>query len=145
MVEIVNGKLVPTRDIDSLPFWQALDAGELRLPHCGACDRFFFPPMPRCVHCGAAKVEFKPVSGKGTLYSWIVTHHAFHASFKDELPFTVGVIDLDEGPRLYARLEGEAAKKPVAGARLACRIHDYGGFRYPVFASQGNQSENKSI
>jgi uncharacterized OB-fold protein len=56
-------------------------------------------------------------SGLGVLYSWIVVHRAFSEAFRDDVPYTVGVVELDEGCRMLARLELDGA--PRMGMRLA--------------------------
>ena len=43
------------------------------------------------------------------MHSWTVTHHPFHAGFKDELPFTLITVDLEEGVRLNAQARGLSA------------------------------------
>jgi hypothetical protein len=42
----------------------------------------------------------EPVSGRGTLYSWVVARQAFSTAFLDELPFVLGLVELDEQPGL---------------------------------------------
>ncbi|MGE0797597.1 MAG: Zn-ribbon domain-containing OB-fold protein [Lautropia sp.] len=134
MARVVDGVMAPTPTAEAEPFWTALACSQLRLPRCGSCKETFLPPMPRCPACGAADVGLVPASGRGRLYSWVVTHFPFHPAFKSELPFIVGLIELDEGARIYARLEGEIEKRPTAGARLQARIHDHGAFKFPVFS-----------
>ena len=133
MVRIVDGFLIPTPDPEAEPFWAALRNNEFRLPKCTGCKETFFPPMPRCPSCGSSSIEYVLASGKGTLYSWVVTHYPFHPSFRADLPFTVAVVDLDEGARMYARLEGPIERAPVADARVKAKVKEYVGFNYPVF------------
>jgi hypothetical protein len=42
--------------------------------------------------------------GMGRVYSYAVYHTAFHPGFKAELPYTVAVVVLDEGPRLLSTI-----------------------------------------
>jgi hypothetical protein len=52
------------------------------------------------------EVEWADASGKGTVHSWTVSHHAFHISFKRDLPITLALVDLEEGVRLNCQLKG---------------------------------------
>ena len=45
-------------------------------------------------------------SGRGTVHSWTVTHHPFHAGFKGELPYILATVDLAEGVRMNAQVRG---------------------------------------
>jgi uncharacterized protein len=92
---------------ESGPFWDALRAGRLELPYCPAGEHFFFPPMPGCPDCGSDAVEYRPVSGAGRVYSWIVAHYAFDPEFAPDVPYTIVTVDLAEGPRIYGRWSGD--------------------------------------
>jgi uncharacterized OB-fold protein len=35
-------------------------------------------------------------SGRGRVHSWTVAHHPFHPGFKEELPYIVAIVDLEE-------------------------------------------------
>jgi hypothetical protein len=49
------------------------------------------------------------LSGEGTVYSH-TTLHAAAQPFEKDLPFQIAIIQLDGGPRLTARIEGEKAE-----------------------------------
>lgn len=55
--------------------------------------------------------EFEPValSGEGTVYSCTMLHAAA-TPFEKSLPFQIAIIQLEEGPRLTVRIEGEKIK-----------------------------------
>jgi uncharacterized OB-fold protein len=50
----------------------------------------------------------------GSVYSYTIVRRAPSAEFTDDVPYALALVDLDEGPRLLARL---AAADP---AGLAC-------------------------
>ena len=50
--------------------------------------------------------EIIQARGTGRLYSWVVVRHAFDRTFAAEVPYVVAAVTLDEGARVYARLEG---------------------------------------
>jgi uncharacterized OB-fold protein len=89
---------------ESARFWEAMAAGELRRQRCGNCDRLRCPPLPTCPYCGALEAAWERVEPRGTLYSWVVTHIAFADWLAEDVPYTVGTILLDGGPKLFARV-----------------------------------------
>jgi uncharacterized OB-fold protein len=78
-----------------------LKDGRLMGSVCSECGAFSFPPRADCPECMNGDFEFKEVSGRGTIY----THSTVAAAptgFDDMAPYTVAVIDLEEGGRLLA-------------------------------------------
>ena len=102
--------LAPAPDVDSAFFWQGLKEQRLLLQQCSDCKRYRFPPMPSCPYCAARESTVEEVGGNGSIYSWIVVHHAFDPAFASEVPYTLATIDLAEGGRLVGRLEGARAE-----------------------------------
>lgn len=98
-------RLLPNPDPVSQPFWDALHEHRLVLQKCGQCGAIRHYPRPVCDQCYSMEVEWADASGKGTVHSWTVSHHAFHISFKRDLPITLALIDLDEGVRLNCQLK----------------------------------------
>ena len=85
------------------PFWEGLRVGQWQSTCCDACGKFTFPPKPVCPHCWSDAMRWKPLSHKGTLYSW-TRIHAAPKVFVDEAPYAVCVVDLDIGLRIATRL-----------------------------------------
>jgi uncharacterized protein len=97
---------LPRPSTESQPFWDGLRRHELVVQRCGACGRFFFPPSNRCQHCWSDDVAWQQVSGRGRLFSFTVFHRAYAAELADQLPYVVGVVELDEGARLITNVVG---------------------------------------
>jgi uncharacterized OB-fold protein len=74
-----------------------------------------------CDACYSDAVEWIEASRRGTIHSWTVAHHAFHPAFKDELPYTLVTVDLEEGVRALGRWTGKppVIGQPVTGAFVA--------------------------
>lgn len=99
-------KPIPTPSEDSKPYWEAARHHELKLQKCRICGAFWFPPGAVCAECTSDVYDWTPVSGKGKVFSFVVFHRAYHPGFKEELPYVVGCIELDEGPRLLSNVVG---------------------------------------
>lgn len=101
----------PFGDAITAPFWEAAERESLVIQRCGACGRFQFYPRPFCLACDGDHMTWKAVTGIGTVYS--VTTVRLAVLEELEPPYQVAVIELDEGPRLLAGIEG-----------IACEIGD---------------------
>ncbi len=100
------------------PYWQAAARGELHMQHCQACNRWQFYPRPFCVHCESDDVQWRAVSGLGRIYTYTVNHRAPNPFMKQRLPYVVALVELDEGPRLMANIQGDGALETSIGRRV---------------------------
>lgn len=79
--------------------------GEVAGYQCRSCEALFLPPRQYCAKCGQdQKVEVK-FSGRGVIRTW-TTIHAAPARYQNEAPYTVILVELEEGVRLVGRLTG---------------------------------------
>ena len=99
-------KLTPSPTADTQPYWDGLNEGRLRLQRCADCGKLRHYPRPVCDACFSMNVAWVDASGRGSVHSWTVTHHAFHPGFKPDLPYALVTVDLDEGVRVQAQLRG---------------------------------------
>ena len=84
---------IPVPDTDSAGFWDAARAGTLAIARCTACRTWQHPPLERCRRCGH-EIAFEPVSGDGTVFSFIVVRHP--AVPGHEIPYVVAFVELVE-------------------------------------------------
>jgi uncharacterized protein len=99
-------KPLPVIDDDNRKFYEFAHQHELRMQQCTDCDHIRFPPGIVCPRCHSMQAEWTKLSGKGKVYSYTVYHIAFHPAFQKELPYTVAIIQLEEGPRLESNITG---------------------------------------
>jgi uncharacterized OB-fold protein len=99
------GRPLPVPTPETAHFWEGTARGELRLQRCRACATTYFPPQPFCPRCSSDDIEVVRASGRGSLYSYVVTHRAAPGF---EAPYVIAVVQLDEGPRLLSNLVGIA-------------------------------------
>jgi uncharacterized OB-fold protein len=72
--------------------------GELMIPRCEQCGTFVWYPAPECPTCGSGAVQWVPVSGDATLFSWAVVRRAFLPAFEEMVPFVTALVALVEDP-----------------------------------------------
>lgn len=100
-------KPVPEITQHSEPFWQACKEDRLLIMNCKNCGKPFFYPRRSCPSCWSEEVEWLESKGRGTI--WTLSEVAISLwgdAWDDVVPYTVAVIDLDEGVRMASRLVG---------------------------------------
>ncbi|MHB8606534.1 MAG: Zn-ribbon domain-containing OB-fold protein [Thermoplasmatota archaeon] len=85
---------------------------------CRACGRVAFPPRGSCVACAGTAFEDAPLSGRGTVYSaTAIGKGGGPSEFALEQAllgaYVSGVVELEEGPRIAARLADVEAAPPI--------------------------------
>jgi hypothetical protein len=97
-------KPLPRPTEDTAPYWEAAHKGELRMQKCGDCGLVRFPPSILCASCLSEKADWVKLSGRGTVFSWIVIHQSQHPAFNADTPYNVAIVELEEGPRLHTNI-----------------------------------------
>ncbi len=92
------------RDPIEQEFWDNCQRGVLYFQRCTSCGLWRFLPRYLCAHCGSFEYEWAPSKGRGSIFSWTVTHQAFHPAFAEDVPYAAIVVALDEGVRMASRL-----------------------------------------
>lgn len=99
-----HAKPLPTPDADSQAYWDGLQQGRLLLQHCGACGHVQFCQQAICRRCAGTELLHRPASGRGTVHSFSVVHRAPGPAFKQDTPYAVLLVELEEGPRMISSL-----------------------------------------
>lgn len=96
----------PLPNVETEPFWAACREHRLSIQQCADCGRFRWYPRPMCPFCQSLRAEWIDVSGKGTIYSYVVVHQAVRPDLQDKVPYYPVLVDLDDAPgvRLPSRL-----------------------------------------
>ena len=94
-------KPLPAVDDLTQPFWDAAKQHQLALQRCKDCGYFNHPPRLACDACQSQQLDFKQVSGRGTIYSFTVMHQPNIAGFEDEIPYLNILVELEEQAKLF--------------------------------------------
>tara|TARA_B100001142_G_scaffold291158_1_gene309165 strand:+ start:522 stop:932 length:411 start_codon:yes stop_codon:yes gene_type:complete len=97
-------KAMPVPGPESIPFWEGVKNHQLMVQKCLRCDHRWFPPSSVCTSCGNRDFEWVTLSGKGTVFSFVVFHRVYHKGWEGELPYVVGIVELEEGPRMLSNI-----------------------------------------
>jgi uncharacterized OB-fold protein len=117
---------------------EALAAGRLTFQRCRACGHAWLPPSEECPSCLSPDHGWEDASGQAQLVSWCTYHRTPLPEFESELPYTVYLVALAEGPRLISGpSEGGAVSGLEIDQPLALEIREIHGQHVPRFRPAG--------
>jgi uncharacterized OB-fold protein len=121
------GKTLPEPTTLTKPFWDYCKAHELRMQFCTGCSEWIWYPKAWCPSCGKREnIEWRRLSGRGSIYSFTVIRQVIDNSlaFQQDIPFVIGLIELDEGPRIYSNVTGKAPELVNIGDKVDLYFDD---------------------
>ncbi|MCQ8774999.1 Zn-ribbon domain-containing OB-fold protein [Streptomyces telluris] len=107
-----NGLLAPEPDDDGAPFWEFAARGELRMQACAGCGELRFPPRPCCPHCGSFDSTWRRMTGRGSIWSYVLPHPPLLPAYAARAPYNVVLVELADAPHL--RIPGNLVAAPDA-------------------------------
>lgn len=115
MTQTTYAKPLPVPDSESTPFWDGMREGRLMLQRCASSGEYLFPPVTFCPG-SLERPQWVQASGKGKVFSWIVVRHPVPRDiYADDVPYTVAIVELDEGCRMTGNLVDIAPEDVKAG------------------------------
>ncbi len=105
--------LLPPVDAESAPFFEGARRGELCVQQCPETGRLIFPPRARSPFAPRRTPAWTRVSGRGTIWSFVVPHPPLLSPFAELAPYNVVLVALEEDPTL--RLVGNLLARPGGG------------------------------
>jgi len=138
-------KPVPVPDELSEGFWAAAARGRLAIQRCADCGRYTHPPTTVCSGCFTVPPHLaaEDVSGRGRIASWTVVRQAFLPGFRDDVPYVVVVVELDEQPglKVLGRLVDGVDATFAIGDRVEVTFEEPApGVAVPAFRLGGGRS-----
>ena len=109
-------------------FYETLREGRLTTTYCGKCSLTHWPPRMVCPNCMNEDLNWIELSGKGRLYAFTEVMDGAPLGMEDELPYIIGVVELDEGIRLLARIVDTKYGELRIGQRVVFTIKPRGDF-----------------
>jgi uncharacterized OB-fold protein len=104
MPDITRAKPLPVITEENRPFWEGCKQGKLLLQYCDVCQQSQFYPRLYCMHCGAQQLRWIEASGRGVVYSFTVIRQNKSPEFREDVPYNVALIQLEEGPRMMSNV-----------------------------------------
>ena len=93
-----------TQDVSIPSTWRTTSSRyRLSGSKCLKCEKLFFPPRTICIKCKSPTSNEILFSGLGEVLAYTVITAA-PSGFEKEVPYVVGIIELEEGPRVTAQI-----------------------------------------
>ena len=96
-------KQLPAITAHDNPFWDAAKRQELMAYRCLNCGTFYSQVID-CLACDNPKMDWVNVSGKGQVFTFGIYHQLYHPAWKDDIPYNVTWVKLDEGPLIMTNI-----------------------------------------
>ena len=132
--ETLAGLEVPGPTVTELtkPFWEAAADGKLLIQKCRSCGHAGFYPRSHCPVCWSDELSWSEAVGTGRVKSYSHVQKPGHPGWIMAAPYTVILVELDEGPTMLSLLVG-GNEDIAVGDRLKLRPTDVGGRVLPCF------------
>ena len=103
-----------TAAIRPSPYAEGVEKHVLRYQRCAECGAAQTLARYACTRCGSTTLHWRDAAGTGIVYATTVIMRAPSDAFRALVPYTLVLVDLDEGPRLMAHAQ--------AGVRIGDRV-----------------------
>jgi hypothetical protein len=104
------------RPFSDISYEQFLGEEKLMGTRCKKCDARYVPPRAICVGCYSSDMEWVEMTGKGRLAAFtcitVAPPFMIAQGYNRKNPYISGVVELEEGGRVDARIEGVDTDKP---------------------------------
>jgi uncharacterized OB-fold protein len=100
------GKVSFVSETKAADFIKHLEAGKVAITRCKTCGMVYSPPKMDCSNCNSSDMEWLGVKGKGRLISYSTLYFA-PTGFEDDLPYTLGLAEFEQGVKIFGRLSKE--------------------------------------
>jgi uncharacterized OB-fold protein len=110
---------VPRSDVyvATQPFWNGAREGKLVLQFCSDTGHFQHYPRPVSLSTGSRNLEWREVSGDGTIYAF-TTLRVPGPGVESRLPLLIATVELDDGVRLLANILDASSGEVAIGKRV---------------------------
>jgi uncharacterized OB-fold protein len=105
------------RPFSAASFDKYLSEHKLMAARCTQCGGLYVPPRAICPTCQSEELEWVETSGTGKLAAFTVIYSGptfmMEQGFDRKNPYVSGIVELEEGPRISARITGLDPAKPA--------------------------------
>ena len=121
---------MPVKTPTTAPFWDALAQHRIVIQYSPSLQAYVFYPRVRSPRTLADDLEWREISGMGTLYSYTVAHRPVSPHFADAVPQLLAIVEWDEGPRFSTEMVLPANRAEPDALRVGMRVRPV-FFDYP--------------
>lgn len=129
MTAVPSARALADSYVHTSPFWEAAERGQLVLQYCRDANRFQHPPRPVSIYTGYTNLEWRVVSGSGSIYA--VTELS---GVQSQSSATIVNVKLDVGVHILGKLVDGAFDQGLIGRKVrVTSVPLADGTPYPAF------------
>ncbi len=98
-------------------FYKFVSEKKLMAAKCKKCGTMLLPPRPMCTKCFSSDLEWVELKNKGKLLTYTVIHVS-PKQFESLIPYAVGIVKLEDGPKLPGMIQDVEPEKISVGMDL---------------------------
>jgi len=102
-------------------FYRYMNNGRLMAAKCRKCGEIMLPPRPVCSKCYSQDLEWTELEKRGKLLTYTVIHVA-PPQFQHLTPYAVGIIQLENGPKLPGMIKETEFEKLKVGMNMKIEV-----------------------
>ena len=106
------GKIGYVSETKVADFVKFLEKGKIMSTRCGRCGKLYFPPRADCPDDLSSDVTWEELSGKCRLLTFTTVHFA-PTGFEDDLPYSLALVQCEEGVKVFAPFSKDLAESDV--------------------------------
>jgi len=99
-------KPLPEITTESRPFWDGCRRHRFLVQRCGSCGAAQYYPRGVCARCWSTDLQWRESSGRATVHTFTVVYRSQARGFRDELPYVLAYVELEEGVQVLTNLVG---------------------------------------
>lgn len=123
-------------------YWDGCAKGLLRFQRCGGCGHVQCIPRSICEQCQSEDLQWNESKRLGTVLSFTTVFRAPLPVFKGRVPYTIVIVDVDEGFRVMANTTAVVPSDALhIGARVHIGFEDVHGMALPVVDAAESETE----
>lgn len=104
------------RNFTADSFYKFVSEKKLMASRCKKCQAMFLPPHPICIKCFGIEMEWVELKGTGKLAAFSAISVGPTCTLAEghdrNNPYVVGIVKMDEGPKICGRIHGIDPKSP---------------------------------
>lgn len=122
---------LPRPTAETRPFWDGANAGVLRYQACERCGQVQLIPRSRCSGCHQDALAWHTSGGRGRILSHTTVYRAPTAAFREEVPYVIAIVDMEEGFRLTVNVKDGATVPLGIGHPVRITFRGVDGVQLP--------------
>jgi hypothetical protein len=121
-----DGRPLPWVNPTTRPFFDGARGRKLLLQRCPR-DGCFHYPRSHCPTCLGDDWQWVEASGRGVVHSFTIDRAGHHPALAKLAPYAIAIVELEEGPRMTARLVDCDVEKVRVGLPVVAAFEDAPG------------------